>query len=124
MVIPCKTYPIIMRIFYIIFSIILLSTVQVRSQNRFASQPDQDVKIIKFYPNPAVSIITFDLQKKSEKTFTLVIYNFLGKKVYEAPVQDEKKIINLSDFFRGIYIYQLKDETGKVIESGKFQVNK
>jgi len=113
-----------MRIFYIIFSIILLSTVQVRSQNRFASQPDQDVKIIKFYPNPAVSIITFDLQKKSEKTFTLVIYNFLGKKVYEAPVQDEKKIINLSDFFRGIYIYQLKDETGRVIESGKFQVNK
>ena len=113
-----------MRIFYITFSIILLSTFQARSQNRFGPLPDQDAKIVKFYPNPAVSIITFDLQKRPEKTYYLLIYNFLGKKVYEAPLPDEKKIINLSDFFRGIYIYQLKDETGKVIESGKFQVNK
>jgi len=32
--------------------------------------------------------------------------------------------VNLTDFTRGIYIFQLKDQNGKVIESGKFQVNK
>jgi len=117
-----------MKIFYITVSIILLLTVQVRSQNRFAPPTDPETKIIKFYPNPAISVINFDLTKKFDKTYSLQIYNFLGKKVYEkvyeASAIDQKTIINLSDFFRGIYIYQLKDQNGKIIESGKFQVAK
>jgi len=113
-----------MKILYILVSIILLLTVQVRSQNRFAPTPDPEVKTIKFYPNPAISVINFDFQKKYDKTYILQIYNFLGKKVYEAPAADQKAVINLSDFFRGIYIFQLKDQSGKIIESGKFQVTK
>jgi len=114
-----------MRKFYIFFSFILLLTVQARSQNRpVPSLPDPETKIVKFYPNPAISIITFDIQKKEEKTYSLQIYNFLGKKVYEASAVDQKTIVNLSDFFRGIYIFQLKDQTGKIVESDKFQVAK
>lgn len=113
-----------MKIFYIIVSIILLLTVQVRSQNRFTPPTEPEVKNIKFYPNPAISVINFDFQKKYDKTYLLQIYNFLGKKVYEAPAVDQKTVVNLSDFFRGIYIFQLKDQSGKIIESGKFQVTK
>jgi len=115
-----------MRIFYIFASFILLLTVQARSQNRppMPSVPDQEGKVIRFYPNPAISQITFDFQKKFDKTYSLQIYNFLGKKVYEAPAVDQKTIINLSDFFRGIYIFQLKDQTGKIIETDKFQISK
>ena len=29
-----------------------------------------------------------------------------------------------NDFYRGIYIFQLKDKNGKVVDSGKFQVSK
>jgi len=105
-----------------------LLTVQARSQNRLSplnsSSTDQDSKIIRFYPNPAISLITFDFQKKLDKTYSLQIYNFLGKKVYESPAVDQKTIINLSDFFRGIYIFQLRDQNGKIIESDKFQVSK
>ncbi len=118
-----KPYP-SMRIFYVTVSTILLLSLQAKSQNRFVPQPDQDTKIIKFYPNPAISQINFDFQKKFDKTYSLQIYNFLGKKVYEAPTIDQKTIVNLSDFFRGIYIFQLKDQNGKIIESGKFQVTK
>ncbi len=32
--------------------------------------------------------------------------------------------IDLTDFYRGVYIYQLRDRTGKIIDSGKFQVVK
>ena len=113
-----------MKIFYIFVSVILLLTVQARSQNRFAPPPDPEATLIKFYPNPAISVINFDFQKKYDKTYSLQIYNFLGKKVYEAPVADQKILINLSDFFRGIYIFQLKDPNGKIIISGKFQVAK
>jgi hypothetical protein len=30
----------------------------------------------------------------------------------------------MSDFNRGIYIYQLFDRTGKLVQSGKFQLTK
>jgi len=35
-----------------------------------------------------------------------------------------RTVINLNDFFRGVYVFQLTDRNGKVIESGKFQVEK
>ena len=113
-----------MRIFYITVSTILLLTVRVNAQSHLSPLPDPDSKLVKFYPNPAISQITFDLQKSSDKTYSIQIFSFIGKKVYEASSVDQKTIVNLSDFFRGIYIFQLKDQTGKVIESGKFQVNK
>jgi hypothetical protein len=36
----------------------------------------------------------------------------------------DKLIIDLSNFTRGVYVYQLVDRTGKLVETGKFQVSK
>ena len=113
-----------MRFFYIFVSFILLGSIQVKSQAHLSSSPDPDARIVKCYPNPAISVITFDFQKPIDKSYALQIFNFLGKKVYEAAAIDQKTPVNLSDFFRGIYIYQLKDQFGKVLETGKFQVAK
>ena len=83
---------------------------------------DESLKAVKFYPNPAVSIINFEFQKDYDKSFTLLIYNFIGKKVMEFRVLDQKMIVPLTGFFRGVYIFQLRDGLGNIIESGKFQV--
>jgi hypothetical protein len=112
-----------MRIFYIL-CLFVLSSVQLKSQTRAIPLPDPDTESVKFYPNPAVSLITFDFQNGYDKTYSFTIYNFLGKKVYEAPALSQKTIVNLSDFFRGIYIFQLRDQGGKIVKSGKFQVIK
>ena len=112
-----------MRIFYIILSIILLTTTQARSQAR-GPMPDPEPKIVKFYPNPAISYITFEVKKEANKNYTIVIFNFLGKKVKEISDPPSKTIVNLSDLPRGIYIFQLKDSTGRVIDSSTFQINK
>ena len=80
--------------------------------------PDQDHKVIKFYPNPAVSYITFELAKEANKTFTLQIYSFLGRKVKDIPEVADKTTVQLSDLTRGLYTFQLKDETGRVTDSG------
>jgi hypothetical protein len=80
--------------------------------------------IIKFYPNPATSYISFDLEKNAPKGLSVQVYNFLGKKMYEGKNLSEKTTINLSDYNRGIYIYHLIDQNGKIIVSGKFQVSK
>lgn len=114
-----------MRIFYIVPIILLLSAVNAKSQVRqSALLSDPDTGTVRFYPNPAVSIITFDFQKEYSKTYSFQIFNFIGKKVYEAPAIDQKTIVNLSDFYRGVYIFQLRDQNGKIIKSGKFQVVK
>ena len=116
-----------MRIFYILF-IALLITVQVKSQDKTSSSQDQntEIKIVRFYPNPATSLITFEFKKETEnnKSFVFEVYNFPGKKMFEADNISTKTVIDLSNFFRGIYIYQLKDPNGRIVESGKFMVVK
>jgi hypothetical protein len=105
---------------------VLLSTAGANAQSRIAGFPDNGTPAtVHFYPNPASSYITFeDYFRKYDKNYTIQLFNFLGKKVYEFSLADPKNIVNLSDFFRGIYIFQLRDPNGKIVESGKFQVNK
>jgi hypothetical protein len=81
-------------------------------------------RIMKFYPNPATSFINFDFQKGYDKGYSIQVYNFLGKQVSEVKNVSPKTTLNISDYNRGIYIYQLKDNNGRVIESGKFQVTR
>ncbi|WJK48266.1 T9SS type A sorting domain-containing protein [Chitinophagaceae bacterium DXS] len=85
---------------------------------------DKEPKVIKCYPNPAVAFVNFEFDKSIEKTATLQIYSFTGKKMADMPVSNAKITVQLDEYFRGIYVYQLRDKTGRIIESGKFQVTK
>ena len=80
--------------------------------------------ILRFFPNPAVTFVTFDFQKSYESGYSIEVFNFLGKKVHEAKNIANRTTISLNDYNRGLYIYYLRDRTGKMIESGKFQVSK
>ena len=81
-------------------------------------------KVTKYYPNPATNIINFDITKTSDNTLTLQLFNFMGRKVSESSVNSPKITFLLDGFYRGIYIYQLRDRNGKIVDSGKFQVVK
>jgi hypothetical protein len=81
-------------------------------------------KVLRFYPNPAASVINFEFLKPAQRDVTLQVYNFVGKKVFELNTVSQKTIVPLTDFYRGVYIFQLRDKTGRIIESGKFQVSK
>jgi len=95
------------------------------AQERPVTDPSNAInKIIKFYPNPATSIINFDFQRDYNNSFSLLIFNFMGKKVYEVKSTSTRMSINLDEFYRGIYIFQLRDKNGNITESGKFQVVK
>ena len=87
------------------------------NNNNFLPQP----KVVKCYPNPATSVVNFEFPAP----YTLQIYSFTGKKMTEVAASANKvSVILNNDFYRGIYIYQLRDKTGRVIETGKFQVIK
>jgi hypothetical protein len=114
-----------MRIFFIL-SILLISSFAGFSQQQLPSNDEekQEKKVIRFYPNPAISLINFDFHQTVDKTYIFQVYNFLGKKVYENNNISPKTTVNLSDFYRGIYIFQLRDRNGMIVDSGKFQVSK
>lgn len=107
-----------MRIFFT-FSLLLILSLAGQAQS---GQPQ--VSVVKFYPNPAVSYITFEFPRSYEKDHSFEVYNFLGKKVFEQKNINPKTTIDLSQYYRGIYIFQLRDKAGRIIESGRFQVNK
>jgi hypothetical protein len=93
------------------------------AQNTPAGQPAPvSAKLIKFYPNPATANINFDFQRGYDRSYSLQIFNFIGKKVYESRNLMQRNNIDLNDFFRGIYFFQLRDRNGVLVESGKFQV--
>lgn len=81
-------------------------------------------KVLKFYPNPASGVINFEFLKPVQRDLTLQVYNFIGKKVFELNGVSQKTTVPLNDFYRGVYIFQLRDKSGRIVESGKFQVNK
>lgn len=112
-----------MKKILLISSIILFTATYSQGQSR-SPLPDGNGSIVRFYPNPATTVITFDFLRTLEKGHTIQLYNFLGKKVYEAANLNQQTKINLSDYIRGVYIYQLFDKAGKLVESGKFQVSK
>lgn len=108
---------------------ILLFTVLIaagaNAQSSRAGSPSENTdRIVKLYPNPATTNITFDLQSGYQKGMSIQIYSFLGKKVGEINNASQKSNIDLTEYTRGAYFYHLLDPGGKVIESGKFQVSK
>ena len=107
-----------------ILSFILLTAISSQAQTARVAPPIETADKVKLYPNPATTYITFDLQGTHQKGMSIQIYHMLGKRMYDAQNVSEKTTVNLGDYNRGVYIYHLKDNNGKLIESGKFQVSK
>ena len=111
------------KIFYILLFTVLFTSGSF-AQNKVAAPTDVAVKFMRFYPNPAISVINFEFQKGFDKYYTFQVFNFIGKKVLDLKTVTPKINIPLTDYNRGVYIYQLRDRSGKIIDSGKFQVVK
>ena len=87
-------------------------------------QPELTAKVVKFYPNPATTAINFELLRNADKSLTLQLFNFMGRKVFETTPGAQRTVVSLDGFFRGVYIYQVRDKAGKIVDSGRFQVVK
>lgn len=108
----------------LIASIFFVTTVSI-AQTRSLPTTGGPAPIVRLYPNPATSVISFDFQKEYEQGYSIQIFNaILGRKMYEQTNLPERMSVNLTDFSRGIYIFQLRDKSGRMVESGKFQVAK
>jgi Secretion system C-terminal sorting domain len=95
------------------------------AQNRTTSNDGTaQVKMINAYPNPATTVVNFAFQKDYNRTYSIQILNSIGKVMYSGKNMPSFLSIDLKaeKFYRGIYIYQLLDRNGIVVESGKILV--
>jgi len=106
----------------IVISFLLSGFFAAGAQNRIGNESSNH--FIRFYPNPATAVINFDYQKGYDMSHTFTIYNFMGKKVFETKNTTARFSVDLENFYRGIYVFQLRNKNGQLIESGKFQVVK
>lgn len=86
--------------------------------------PTADLKYINTYPNPASDVLNFKFQKGNSRSYSIQILNSIGKRMYQAKGLPAFFSLDLKSlrFYRGIYIYQLIDRNGVVIESSKILV--
>jgi ABC-type metal ion transport system substrate-binding protein len=111
-----------------LYTIILLSFFAFATSFIVANKNDiNDVQIrtVQCYPNPATSFVNFEFAANTEKqNYTLAIYSFIGNKISESAITTSKITVTLENYQRGLYVFQLKNKVGQIIESGKFQVVK
>lgn len=112
-----------MKRLLIILSVILATSV-VKAQVSRTTPTNPGEIIVKTYPVPANSFINIELDKTNNNSYTLAIYNFLGRKMYERQNFSQKTTITLDEYTRGVYIYHLTDANGRLVKTGKFQVSK
>ncbi|GEP96068.1 T9SS type A sorting domain-containing protein [Chitinophaga cymbidii] len=110
---------------FVLFIVLCTISVPAWSQSpKPLSENDSASKVIKAYPNPASTKIYFELQRNNDKQYEIIVYNFLGKKVDHFKNINQKTPVNLDNYYAGIYIFQLRDKDGNLVESGKFNVVK
>lgn len=77
---------------------------------------------IRVYPNPASDAVNFQLSGLNNAAI-LSIFDIAGQKIGEFPVNNNIRISTQS-YSNGLYFYQFYDNTGSIIKTGKFSVNK
>src|SRR4051794_15484586 len=112
-----KTLPIFERYFKNLLPVLFFAClgIAISSFTFPANSQNTKVDILKCYPNPATSFVNFEFDKSIDKSYILQVYSFVGKKMFETPVSNNKIIVTLTDFYRGIYIYQLRDRSGQIL---------
>jgi hypothetical protein len=88
------------------------------------NRPENNKVQVRFYPNPASNFIHFEFKEPLEPGAMLQVFSFLGRQIASVPVQSQRVTVNVSEYFRGIYVFQLRTPSGKVVETNKFQVNR
>lgn len=109
-----------------IFLFCVLGSFAAGAQKTLQQQPDQkETKDqVRFFPNPAVNSITFEFKEEPPKGTTIQVFSFLGRQVANIPANGKRVSFQVNNFYSGVYVFQVRTPSGKIIETNKFQVNR
>lgn len=80
------------------------------------------VEEIKLYPDPNNGSFTVSISNYVSGVNTIDVYNMLGEKVYSSAITQSTLEITLNNNSKGVYLYRIVSEDGKLRGDGKFVV--
>jgi hypothetical protein len=98
-----------------------LSTKEITSHSGIITN-GMDEKII-IYPNPSNNRITVELSDKNYRLVDVEIFNLDGKMIYMKQYSQNAFDINISDFPNNLYVLNIKDKYGNLIQTKKIIKN-
>jgi hypothetical protein len=72
------------------------------------------------YPNPCTTQITFKYNTESAKHIS--VFDITGRQVTETTMENGSVSLNTSAYAKGIYLFQVNDKSGNMLDRGKFLV--
>ena len=80
-------------------------------------------KEVRVFPNPCNGLFTI---QSNEVTVNLIIesYNALGVEIYTANLNPTSTLIDLGSNISGIFLYRVLTETGRLVSTGTFVIQK
>ncbi|MEJ0056665.1 MAG: T9SS type A sorting domain-containing protein [Bacteroidota bacterium] len=107
----------------IIFSVLMLLVGQLAlaQQHDVFAQPQDPIKLVKIFPNPAVDYLSVKFETPLAKTIKLTLHNIIGNTLeVESEIVDEYEIrLKVKDLPTGVYLLAVKDH-GNSQSSFKF----
>lgn len=111
------------RILLAVFSLLIVLTTQfaVAQQHDPFAQPQDPIKMVKIFPNPAVDYLNVKFETPSAKTIKITLHNIIGNTLdVESEIIDDFEIrLKVKDLPAGVYLLAVKD-SGNSQNSFKF----
>src|SRR6185312_10788208 len=84
-----------------------------------------NTNITNLYPNPNMGIFTIELANSYQSTNGQIeIYDMFGAKIYTTKINSSNAQIDIGNKANGVYLYRVLTETGNLISTGKFVIQK
>lgn len=101
---------------------VYIDNINITNPDVLSTDDIKSVSDIRVFPNPANNQINFDFD--NVKVDNITIYDMTGRIVESVGVNSSMTQVNVSSYESGIYIYQLKDNSGNIIKTDKISVLK
>ena len=94
-----------------------MQEIQLQTSDYLPAAELENPKYFSLYPNPSNGKVQIQIQANLTTTYSLRIYNYLGKMVYnEDRLNDEITYLDLSNLVKGIYLVELKNKNQRTIQ--------
>jgi hypothetical protein len=115
--------PICIAGYYVVGTTATINSVSCSLYNLFNNLTEAEIasSSLKVYPNPAKDVLNIELNYK--KGFVINIFDVTGKLVETINGSEGINQINVAEFKKGFYIYDIRTSENEVIKNGKFNVS-
>lgn len=93
---------------------------EIECEGAMENEKIASTKFIEVYPNPATEKLTFKVEIAEVDVLTANIYSVLGSEIATWKLNAGQKTFDVSTFTPGIYIINLMNENGSLVETLKF----